>query len=239
MSIHKLTPQNFRIVGHNHKTLNIDIPGNVLVFFKMEGCPGCTAFEPIFYQLARDERRINYGVTNLTNARDVIAMSRSTSTPIKTVPFLILYMSGRPFAKYIGKKNILAMKSFISKALFQVQTPSSQSQNGFMPQQALPQQHGMYGSGGYRHPQMTPQQGQAGFNRQGGSQQSSQGNFWMPEIGKTPSLQGVVKNNGANNYAYLNDLDEEDETKLKLPNHVTPHNVPWESSNYKRLGTVD
>lgn len=238
MSVHQLTSQNFQVVGRNRQTLNINIPGNVLVFFKMDGCPGCTAFEPIFYQLAGQERRVNYAVINLSEAREVISMSRSTSTPIQTVPFIILYVNGNPFAKYNGKKNVAALKSFISKALSAPAPPPS-SQGEFMPQQQAPaQQAGMYGSGGYQHPPMAPQRGQAGFNQQHGPQQTNNGKVWMPEMDKAPSLAGIVKGDGTSQYAYLNDLDEDDEEKLLLPGQVTPHNVPWESS-YKRVGTVD
>ena len=176
-------------------------------------------------------------IINLTGARDVISMSRLTSTPIQTVPSIMLYFNGRPLAKFTGKKNVPALQSFITKALQHAPQTTMKapppSQGGFMPQQ-----HGMYGSGGYHHPQLAPQQGQSGINQQGGPHQSGRSKFWMPEIGKAPSLNGVVKGDGTNQYAYLNDLDEEDEQQLLLPGQVTPHNVPWES-NYKRLGTVD
>jgi len=239
MSVHQLTSQNFQVVGRSRQTLNINAPGNVLVFFKMDGCPGCAAFEPIFYQLAGQERRVNYAVANLTNCREVISMSRSTTTPIQTVPFIILYVNGSPFAKYNGKKNIPALKSFVGKALAKAPSgPSSPPQGGFMPQQAPPQQRGMYGSGGYQHPQMAPRRGQSGYNQQHGPQQADGGRVWMPEMDKAPSLTGIVKGDGSSQYAYLNDLDEEDEERLLLPGQVTPHNVPWEGA-YKRMGTVD
>lgn len=237
MSVHQLSAQNFQVVGRQQKTLNINLPGRILVFFKMAGCPGCAAFEPIFYQLAGEERRVNYALIDLTDSRSVVEMSRSTSTPIQTVPFIMLYVDGNPFAKYTGKKNTPALKSFIGKALASFPSTAS-SQGGFMPQQPPAANPGMYGSGGYHHPAMAPQRGQSGFSQQPGPQQSQQGKVYMPEIGKTPSLQGIVKGDGTSQYAYLNDLDEEDEEKLRLPGQVTPHNVPWESG-YKRMGTVD
>lgn len=248
MSIHQLSAQNFNVVGHSRKTLNINIPGNVLVFFKMDGCPGCNAFEPIFYQLAGEERRVNYAVINLTSSREVVAMSRTTTTPIQSVPIVLLYVNGNPLAKYNGKKSIPAMKSFVSKALPHAPPQQYQAQAQTQQQTFMPQQEGggggqsMYGNGGYNHPKMGPQQGQAGYNQQHGPQQPTpqdgQSKTWMPEIGKAPNMQGVIKGSGGSEYAYLNDVEEDDAEKLMLPNQVTPHNVPWEGS-YKKMGTVD
>nr|QBK86598.1 MAG: thioredoxin [Marseillevirus LCMAC102] len=233
MSVHQLSPQNFKVVGRNIKTLNINLSGNVLVFFKMQGCPGCGTFEPIFHQLAgaSTNDNIKYAACDLTNQRDIIKMSRQTSTPIQAVPFIILYVNGNPLAKYTGKKSIPAIKSFMTKALQHV--PPVQSQN-FMPQQRE-SSGGMYGNGSYNPPQMSPNQGQSGVNQQ---HDSSDGKIWMPELGKAPSMQGVVKGSGGSQYAYLNDIDEDDEEKLSVPEQVTPHNVPWESQ-YRKMGTID
>ncbi len=233
MSVHQLSSQNFKVVGRNRKTLNVNLSGNVLVFFKMQGCAGCGTFEPIFHQLASaNNDHINYAVCDLSNHREVVAMSRQTATPIQAVPLIILYVDGNPLAKYTGKKSIPALKSFTTKAL--QHAPSVQSQN-FMPPQQKEGSGGMYGNGNYNHPPMSPQQGQSGVNQQ---HNPSDGKIWMPEIGKAPSMQGVVKGGGGSQYAYLNDIDEDDEEKLSVPEQVTPHNVPWESQ-YKKIGTLD
>ncbi len=220
MSLHQLTTQNFHLVGRQRKTLNINLQGNVLVFFKMQGCVGCNAFEPVFYQLAGIEKRINYGMVDLTPNRNVINMSRQTNTPIQAVPSLIFYINGRPHAKYNGKKNIQALRGFIAKALQSAPPPvvhqgggadrGSHQSDAFMPRQ------------GYQ-PQQYP---------------GSQPKVHMPEGLKSPSMQGIVKGGGRSNYAYLNPVDEEDEEKLEMPEHVTPHNMPWESG-YKKIGTLD
>lgn len=233
MSIHNLTDRNFQVVGHNRKTLNINLPGNVLVFFKMDGCKGCGAFEPLFYQLSREDQRASYAIVNLSNARNVINMSRATGTPIQAVPYILLYVNGSPLARYKGNKNLPSLKAFITKVLRHA-PPAQQSHQGFMPQQAQDgHQRGMYGNGGYSHPPMGPQQGHAGY-----SQQAQHGKIHMPEIGNAPNMQGVIKGGQTSQYAYLNDMEEEDEERLLLPGQVTPHNVPWESA-YKKMGTLD
>jgi len=195
MPVHQLSSQNFQVVGRNTKSLNINIPGNVLVFFKMDGCHGCSAFEPVFYQLAGEERRASCAIANLSQCRDVIAMSRSTTTPIQAVPYIVLYVSGNPIAKYTGKKTIPSLQNFLNQAL----PPPSQTQTqDFMQQPSQPHgppSQGMYGSGGYSHPQMAPHQGHSGYNPPHGPP-GDQAKIWAPEIDKGPSLQGIVKGDG-------------------------------------------
>ena len=73
MSVHQLTSQNFSLsVRGQKKFLNINLPGAVLCFFKMDGCPGCNSFEPIFRQLAAEENKVNFAIINLSTCRDVV-----------------------------------------------------------------------------------------------------------------------------------------------------------------------
>jgi len=241
MSIHELMQGNFSIAGRQIKTLNINMPGNVLVFFKMDSCGNCRDVQPVFYQLAGIEKNISYAIVNLTHNRGIVNMSRATTTPITAVPFLILYIGGSPRAIYRGKKTIPNMRSFINKALSTIPQDSLQQQTQvqpFMPQQSQGRGGGMYGSGGYSQPQMGPQQGHAGFSQSHGPQPQGKAKSWQPEIGNAPNMQGIIKGSSNTQYAYLNDMDEEDDEKLLLPNQVTPHNIPWESG-YKRMDTLD
>ena len=130
MSIVQLYPGNFKLVGRQRKTMNISLPGNVLVFYKMQDCRGCQAVEPIFQQLASIEPRVQYAICDLTNARDIIAMSHQTKTQIQKVPHMILYVGGSPHARFRGDKNIPSLRGFIAQAL--AQAPAQQPQ-GFMP----------------------------------------------------------------------------------------------------------
>jgi len=215
MSIHQLNSDNFTVVGRRSKTLNINIGGPVLVFFKMQGCGGCAAFEPIFGQLALQDVRVSYAIVDLTRARDVITKSRDTSTPIQTVPFIMLYVDGRPHAKYNGKKTISSIKSFIARALHQQAPPSSSS---FMRGGSS-----LYGGG-----RGGPTSGHAGYAHQRPDEK-----VWMPDV-KQPNLKGVIKGGGG--YARLGEVDEEDDDKLLVPAQVIPHNTPWEMSDYASIG---
>jgi thiol-disulfide isomerase/thioredoxin len=233
MSIVQLYPGNFKLVGRQRKTMNITIPGNVLVLYVMQNCPGCKAVDPIFRQLANTEPRVKYAICDLTNAREIITMSHQTKTQIQKVPCLILYVNGRPHARFKGDKNIPALRSFCSNAL--AAAPRQQ-------QQEFVQQGNIYGGGGNQGYSQQPPVAQipSQYRQPNQGQQGQQGKdkFWMPELGKTPTMTGALRGGGGTQYAYLGTVDDEDEEKLLVPDQVIPHNEPW-MSQYKKIGTMD
>lgn len=202
-AIRFLTPQNFVVIGTRTKTLGINLQGNVFVFFKMQGCDSCAQFEPIFAQLSKVDGRVTCAILDITQYREVTMWSRETSTPITAVPILILYVNGRPHAKFGGTKNIPSIQGFITKAL-QTTPPTSGSQTPFMPQAAHPPAN-LYG--GYNG--AAPQYG---------------GRSRMSEIGAAPSMKGMIKG-----YSNGNNVEDEEDQKLLVPDTVTPYNTPWES----------
>lgn len=118
MGIYNLGIQNFQVGGGGGKrTLNLQTrEPMVLCFFKQQGCPACTAFEPIFAQLSKMDPSVSYGICDLSGQnRDIIRMSQGTTSTITAVPFLVMYVHGKPFAVFRGKKNIPSLRSFIDK----------------------------------------------------------------------------------------------------------------------------
>ena len=217
MNVFELANQNFTL-SRDQKTLKINIPGIVLVMFKMDGCQGCAATEPIFRQLSMDTSKVNtYATINITRNRDVAKMAMNTSTPIPHVPMFILYVNNEPKAIHKGKRELQAIRDSIYGALSKIQTtqgfmPPPQQNQG--PPQGSQEQRSMYGQGRFAPPQLAPQP-----------------NYYQPEIPQSSQRP-------QSQYANLNDVDEEDEERLLTPVQVTPHNVPWESS-YKKMGTLD
>jgi thioredoxin-like negative regulator of GroEL len=132
MSVHRLTAQNFHLVGQQKQSLHINFGGNVLVFFKSQGCNMCAAFEPIFYQFAAQENRVTMAVVDLTYNRNIVHLSRGTTTPIEGTPRLILYVQGRPHALFKGERNLHSLITFISGAL---QTIADRQVSTFVPYQ--------------------------------------------------------------------------------------------------------
>jgi len=212
-SITFLTSQNFVVLGTRQKSLGINVRGNVFVFFKMHDCDNCAQFEPVFVQLSKQEGRVTCAILDVTQNRDVVMWSRATSTPITAVPVLILYIDGRPHAKFNGTKNIPSIQGFITKALQSSGGAATHQQ--FMPHQ----QQNMYGVG-------TGVGMGNGYPAQGIPKGVPGGKSYMPEIGSAPSMKGVIKG-----YVTGNNVEEDEDTRLIVPDTVIPHNTPWEAES--------
>lgn len=223
MSVIQLKAQDFYLAGNRNKTLNITLEDNVLVFFKMQGCEGCRRFEPAFYQLVKNDKRIRYATCDISSNRRVPQLSRETNYPIQAVPWIFFYSGGYPVARFKGKKNVPSIQAFIGKALIEAQK-RQRPKRSFVPQ-------GQRGSHGGSYPQGRPHGGPP--------DQPGQPKYWKPEMGKSPSVKGIVKGGGNSQYSYLNDqVEEEDDDRAQVPENVTPHNKPWESG-YRKMGTFD
>lgn len=204
MVVHQLSSQNFKVVGRNKKTLNLNIGGYVLVFFKMQNCAGCKAFEPQFHNLASMEQRVKFAILDVGQFTDVAARSRSTTTSIQSVPYILLYVNGVPMAHYTGKKNMNSIQSFLTKILSQAPPPSGNSE--FMSQS---RSVGGYGAQPPNYGAPSPQQGKV----------------------YTPETDSFMMNKGTN--SMIESVESEDDQCLITPDKVTPHNNPWETMYHK------
>jgi len=117
MSVYSLSIDNFNLSNGNKRTLDIDLQDPItLVYFKQAACGQCKGFDPIFSQLVHRESSISYAVCDLTDKnRDVFVMAKASSMPITGVPTIVVYIRGKPFAKFKGKRNVPSLSSFISK----------------------------------------------------------------------------------------------------------------------------
>jgi thiol-disulfide isomerase/thioredoxin len=226
MSVNQLSSKNFSLTNTGRtKNLNINLGGVVLCFFKMDSCPGCNSFDPIFRQLSLENQNISYAIINLTSSRDIVTMSRDSTTPITSVPFLLLFINGNPHAKYNGQKTITALKSFINKAL-QHAPRIAENVQSFMP--------GQYADNKNQHinPITNPS------HNPNYSQQGNQPRFYAPDImGGVPQQNTNKFGNSQNNNSQIEELEEETDDKLTIPPNITPYNVPWEL-HYKKLNRL-
>lgn len=214
MSITFLSEDNFVILGTRTKTMGINLQGNVLVFFKMTGDSNCGAFEPVFAKLSRQDPRVSYAILDVSQNKSVVAWSRETSTQITAVPMLILYVNGRPHAKFNGTKNTESIQNFITKAL-QATGGAAAPQQQFM---AAPSNYP--GAGGVR---------QSASAKSAAPQAGRGAKMYTPDIGKAPSMKGIIKGGGGGGYAMGNNVEDDDEPRLMMPDNVVPHNAPWEA----------
>jgi hypothetical protein len=235
-NIIQLGNQHFTLRGRHTKTLGINVPGNVLVLYMMDDA-NSKQFFPVFAQLASKDRRVNYAIVDVGVHRDIVVQSRQTTTAIQNVPSLILYIDGLPHVRFNGQKSIQALENFLTKALSSVDT-SDKSQQPFISQQT-PVGGGLYGGPPGGQPSIPFNRGPgltAGYNPPptGGAAPGAKPNYYMPEIGNGPSMQGALKG-AAGKYASLGSPEEEDDDHMIIPDNIIPYNRPW-ASEYQTMG---
>lgn len=120
MSVQYLSDQHFSNAGG--RALRCNLPGITFVMFKTDTCDHCNQLLPIFQQLARQDMRITWAVVDVSRYRNIVTMSKMSSTPIRAVPMMILYVDGRPHANYKGKRHPQAIMGFLDKILSTVNT---------------------------------------------------------------------------------------------------------------------
>jgi hypothetical protein len=224
MSIYKLGSQSFQLIGNqNPLTLAITVTDPIFVMFKLQGCKGCLALEPIFAQLANSDRRVSYGIVDLSEHKSIAQMSNSSSTQLKKVPAFIIYAGGRPKARFNGtEKTLDTLMGFISGVLPTLYQQNMQNMQNMQPQMGMQQQ-------------MIPQQQmqQQGFvqNMYGGN--PGGGQQYNPDMGNAPKavnkmMQNTPHPNAVSAHPSMKQCDPDDAECLAIPHDVIPHNTPWE-----------
>lgn len=131
-----LTFQDFFIAdGKRGKILCNKVKGICLVMFFSPGCGYCKHFLPSFANLSKSLNGCLFGIVNVNNNRQVVAMSRNTIIPITYVPYIILYVDGKPFMRYDGPKDENEIKRFVIEV-----TRKFSIQNKFASQKPIPNQ---------------------------------------------------------------------------------------------------
>lgn len=106
-------------------TMKLRIGGAVVVLFTMPRCRGCNAFKPTFAQLASSHTRLTFATADLAVLKSVVNISRASTTPLQSVPTLILYSDGVPRAKFKGNMNLSSVESFLAKGLTAISTSAA------------------------------------------------------------------------------------------------------------------
>src|SRR5277367_798426 len=89
---------------------------SVVLFFS-KSCSHCHNVFPIFQSLSRNIPNCTFAVLNITSFFDVAVASKQTIAPITHVPYIVLYVNGRPFLRYNGDKTESAIAQFVLKVL--------------------------------------------------------------------------------------------------------------------------
>jgi len=111
--------------GNKGDILCHSVPGFSLVLFYSKQCEHCQALIPIFKNLPGTVGGCQFGMLNVSINKKCVMMSNSTITPIQYVPYIVLYVNGRPFMKYNGPHNAQEIINFIVEVSKKVQSKQS------------------------------------------------------------------------------------------------------------------
>ena len=109
-----LTSSDFTLQkGIKGKIMCTSIPGFSLILFYSTQCQHCKTFVPMFKKLPGTLGGCQFGMVNVSHNKNCILMSRQTTAPITVVPYVILYVNGKPYMRYQGPQDIREITRFI------------------------------------------------------------------------------------------------------------------------------
>lgn len=124
MGLQFLTQDNFSLENGGQKMI-CDIDGPCIVMFKSETCGHCRTFLPVFTKLANRDSNLTFACINVEQNPKVVRMAKGTKTPIVAVPYFVMYLNGRPYSVYKGKKQPQPFMAFINKMMSKIEESSS------------------------------------------------------------------------------------------------------------------
>lgn len=125
-----LSEQDFSIQqGKKGRILCNNLPGVSLVLFFSKQCPHCTDVFPVFAALPHAIPGCQFAILNISMFPGVAQKAQQTIAPITHVPFIILYVNGRPFMKYNGQKSYEDISNFVNEVLQRIQSTRNFSSN--------------------------------------------------------------------------------------------------------------
>lgn len=128
MSIIYLTTDDFYIPKNenpsDHVKLCIKMRGLSFIYFSSNNCKFCDEFLPVFKSLPKVIGGCHFGTINVSNNMNIVKASMKSTTPIKYVPYCIMYIDGVPFMRYDGTRNIEQIKTFVFEIAGRLQRKS-------------------------------------------------------------------------------------------------------------------
>jgi thioredoxin-like negative regulator of GroEL len=120
------------ILCHNIRAIS-------LILFYSTNCKFSRELIPVFKKLPGQLGGCQFGMINVSSDRNVILMSQNTISPVKYVPLIILYVSGRPFIRYDGPHDENEIRRFILEVTSKIQTKEK-----FSSKEIVKQKEGKY-----------------------------------------------------------------------------------------------
>ena len=98
------------------------IQGFSLILFYSTQCQHCQTLIPIFKKLPGTIGGCQFGMVNVSSNKACVRMSKETVAPITYVPYIILYINGRPFMRYQGPHDSGEIRRFVLAVAEKVQS---------------------------------------------------------------------------------------------------------------------
>ena len=92
-----------------------NIRGFSLILFYSTSCPHCQQFIPLFKTLPGNLPGCQFGLININKNKRVIRESKQSVSPIEYVPYIILFINGKPFMRYDGPPDQHEIINFIQE----------------------------------------------------------------------------------------------------------------------------
>jgi thiol-disulfide isomerase/thioredoxin len=89
------------------------IPNISMILFYSTKCEHCKTLLPIFKKMPGHVGGCQFGIINLSNNREVVKKSSESITPIEFVPYLVLYVDGKPYMRYNGPHDMNEISRFV------------------------------------------------------------------------------------------------------------------------------
>ena len=108
--------------GSNGNILCHGIRGFSLILFYSTQCTHCQTLIPIFKRLPGTIGGCQFGMINVSSNKQCVRMSKDTIAPIDYVPYIVLYIQGKPFMRYNGPHDGSEIRRFVIEVANKVQS---------------------------------------------------------------------------------------------------------------------
>lgn len=115
MSLLVLEDQHFSLLlsKSGAKLLCTGIEGISLILFHTPDCEHCPDLKESFKILSQHIKGVHFGLCNVRQHKNVVHLSKESTTVIQYVPYVLCFINGKPFAKYDGDRSVKGIKDFI------------------------------------------------------------------------------------------------------------------------------
>lgn len=125
-----LSTEDFEIrQGQKGQILCNKLEGLSLILFYSTDCQYCKPLLPKFRSLPNMISGCKFGIINLSKNTKLIHMSKQTIDPINYVPYIVLYVNGRPYLRYEGPHEERDIQKFIIDVGSSIQTKKQFHEN--------------------------------------------------------------------------------------------------------------